>query len=72
MEGFNLGDVLYLIMLDCFVNGNFLNDVVLEMLEIKVDCNDLFVCYGGDFVGIENNLDYFFNLGVMVIWLNFI
>ena len=70
MEGFNSGDVLYLIMPDRFANGNPSNDVVPEMLEAKVDRNDPFARHGGDLAGIENNLDYLSNLGVTAIWLN--
>lgn len=53
MEGFNSGDVLYLIMPDRFANGNPSNDVVPEMLEAKVDRNDPFARHGGDLAGIE-------------------
>ena len=67
MEGFNSGDVLYLIMPDRFANGNPSNDVVPEMLEAKVDRNDPFARHGGDLAGIENNLDYLSNLGVTAI-----
>lgn len=70
VEGFNSGDVLYLIMPDRFANGNPSNDVVPEMLETKVDRNDPFARHGGDLAGIENNLDYLSNLGVTAIWLN--
>jgi tetratricopeptide (TPR) repeat protein len=70
VEGFNSGDVLYLIMPDRFANGNPSNDVVPEMLEAKVDRNDPFARHGGDLAGIENNLDYLSNLGVTAIWLN--
>lgn len=52
-KGFDVLDVLYLLMLDCFVNGNLDNDWIEGMVEYKVDCNDLNVCYGGDLVGIE-------------------
>ena len=70
VEGFNAGDVLYLIMPDRFANGNPSNDVVPGMLEAKVDRNDPFSRHGGDLAGIENNLDYLSNLGVTAIWLN--
>ena len=51
VEGFNSGDVLYLIMPDRFANGNPSNDVVPEMLEAKVDRNDPFARHGGDLAG---------------------
>ena len=70
IEGFNAGDVLYLIMPDRFANGDTSNDVVPGMLEAKVDRNDSFARHGGDIKGIENHLDYIANLGMTSIWLN--
>ena len=37
IEGFNSGDVLYLIMPDRFANGDSANDIIPGMLESKVD-----------------------------------
>lgn len=45
VEGFNSGDVLYLIMPDRFATESS-NDVVPEMLEAKVDRNDPFARHG--------------------------
>lgn len=70
VEGFNYGDVLYLIMPDRFANGNPANDIVPGMLEAKVDRNDPFARHGGDLAGITSHLDYLSNLGVTAIWLN--
>ncbi|GAE83575.1 alpha-amylase [Bacteroides reticulotermitis JCM 10512] len=69
-EGFNSGDVLYLIMPDRFANGIPANDLVPGMLEAKVDRNNSFARHGGDLKGIENHLDYIEDLGVTAIWLN--
>lgn len=70
VEGFNSGDVLYLIMPDRFANGDPSNDIVPGMLEARVDRNDPFARHGGDLKGIENHLDYISDLGVTAIWLN--
>lgn len=70
IEGFNSGDVLYLIMPDRFSNGDPTNDVVPGMLESKIDRNDLYARHGGDLKGIENHLDYISDLGATSIWLN--
>lgn len=70
VEGFNSGDVLYLIMPDRFANGNPSNDIVPGMLEARVDRTDQYARHGGDLKGIENHLDYINDLGVTAIWLN--
>lgn len=70
VEGFNAGDVLYLIMPDRFANGNPSNDIVPGMLEARVDRTDQYARHGGDLKGIENQLDYISDLGVTAIWLN--
>lgn len=69
-EGFNAGDVLYLIMPDRFANGDPNNDVIPGMLENKVDREGQYARHGGDFKGIMDNLDYISELGVTAIWLN--
>ena len=70
VKGFDASDVLYLIMPDRFANGNPDNDVVLGMLENKVNRNEQYGRHGGDLKGIENHLDYLEDLGVTAIWLN--
>ena len=69
-EGFDSGDVLYLIMPDRFANGDTSNDVIKGMRETKVDRNNPDARHGGDLKGIENHLDYIQDLGVTAIWLN--
>lgn len=66
-----LVDVMYFIILDCFVNGNFDNDVVVGMME-KFDCDFKGGCYGGDIQGIIDQLDYIDDMGFMVIWFNLV
>lgn len=70
IEGFNSGDVLYLIMPDRFSNGDPSNDKIPGMLENRVDREDLYARHGGDLKGIENHLDYISDLGATSIWLN--
>lgn len=70
VEGFNSGDVLYLIMPDRFANSDPSNDSIPGMLETNINRKDPFARHGGDFKGIENHLDYLTDLGVTSIWLN--
>lgn len=69
-EGFNSGDVLYLIMPDRFANGDTSNDKIAGMLDQNVDTQKQDARHGGDFKGIQNHLDYIDDLGVTAIWLN--
>lgn len=69
-EGFNSGDVLYLIMPDRFANGNLDNDIIEGMRSKKLDRDDQYERHGGDLRGIINNLDYIADLGMTAIWLN--
>ncbi|SHE38389.1 glycoside hydrolase family 13 protein [Dysgonomonas macrotermitis] len=68
--GFNSSDVLYLIMPDRFANGDPSNDVIKGMIDNKVDRKDQYGRHGGDFRGMENNLDYLADLGITAIWVN--
>lgn len=70
VEGFDAGDVLYLIMPDRFANGDTGNDVVPGMLETKADRGEQYARHGGDLAGIAGKLDYLSDLGVTAIWLN--
>lgn len=69
-EGFNSGDVLYLIMPDRFANGNPENDFVQGMRDTKVNRQDQYARHGGDFKGIEQQLGYISDLGITAVWLN--
>lgn len=48
--------------------GNPDNDRIEGMAEYKVDRNDPNARHGGDLAGIEQNLDYFTDLGVTALW----
>ncbi len=67
-KGFDASDALYLLMPDRFANGNPDNDQIEGMAEYKVDRNDPNARHGGDLAGIEQNLDYFTDLGVTALW----
>ena len=66
--GFDASDALYLLMPDRFANGNPDNDQIPGMAEYKVDRNDPNARHGGDLAGIEQNLDYFSDLGITALW----
>lgn len=66
--GFDASDALYLLMPDRFANGNPDNDNIAGMAPYKVDRNDPNARHGGDLAGIEQNLDYFTDLGVTALW----
>ena len=68
--GFSSSDVLYLMMPDRFANGDTSNDVIKGMKESKIDREDQYGRHGGDFKGIEKNMDYITDLGVTAIWFN--
>jgi len=62
-QGFSTQDVLYLLMPDRFANGDITNDG-------EIDRSNPNARHGGDFAGIEKNLEYIVDLGVTAIWLN--
>ncbi|MDR1091775.1 MAG: cyclomaltodextrinase N-terminal domain-containing protein, partial [Prevotella sp.] len=66
-KGFDAGDILYLIMPDRFANGDPSND---EIFGYPINRNNPSSRHGGDFKGIENNLDYLEQLGITTVWLN--
>jgi len=68
-KGFDMSDVIYLIMPDRFSNGNPQNDVIKGMPENVVNRSDPNGRHGGDLAGIQNHLDYLNNLGITAIWL---
>ena len=66
-QGFNSGDMIYLIMSDRFVDGDESNNTVEGMAEA---CNKESVHgrFGGDIQGIINSLDHIAKLGATAIW----
>ncbi len=66
--GFNSSDVIYLITLDRFANGNPKNDIHAEMKEKTMDRKHNYARHGGDIEGITNHLDYIYDMGFTAIW----
>jgi glycosidase len=67
-KGFDMSDVLYLIMPDRFANGNPKNDIIKKISPYKVDRADGSARHGGDLAGISKHMDYFTDLGVTALW----
>lgn len=67
-KGFSPDDVMYLIMIDRFSDGDQKNNDPLQSRGIY-DRNHKFYYHGGDLQGIINRLSYLKDLGVTAIWL---
>lgn len=67
-KGFDQSDVMYLIMVDRFSDGNSANNNIGDSLE-KFTSKDLNGRKGGDIEGITSKLDYLKELGVTSIWI---
>ena len=67
--GFDISDVLYMLMPDRFANGNPKNDVIKGMEDQLCDRNEPSLRHGGDLEGLRQHLDYFTDLGVTALWL---
>ena len=69
VQGVTAKDFIYLLIPDRFANGDPSNDVIADYRDRTSDRKDKFSRHGGDFKGIENQLDYFNQLGVTTLWL---
>lgn len=70
-QGFDAGDVLYLIMPDRFADGDSSNNVITSMKNpAAVNREDPNMRHGGDIAGIMKHLDYIDDLGVTAVWVN--
>jgi glycosidase len=69
-QGVNTKDFIYLIMPDRFSNGDESNDRIPGMRDQTLRRDTVFNRHGGDLKGIQNHLDYLFDLGVTTLWLN--
>lgn len=67
-QGFSPDDVMYLIMIDRFADGDQSNNNPPESKGIY-DRNNKFYYHGGDLQGIIDRLAYFKELGVNALWL---
>ena len=68
-KGFDISDVLYMLMPDRFANGNPKNDVIKGMEDQLCNRNKPSLRHGGDLEGLRQHLDYFTDLGVTALWL---
>lgn len=66
-QGFNAGDVLYLITPDRFANANTANDNLDGVVVNRKNPN---ARHGGDLQGVSEHLDYLKDLGITTVWLN--
>lgn len=69
-NGATSADLMYLIMPDRFSNGDPSNDRIKGMRDQSLRRDTVFNRHGGDLKGVENQLDYLYDLGVTAIWLN--
>ena len=70
-QGFDAGDVLYMVMPDRFANGDLSNDKVESMRNpVGADRSNLNRRHGGDLKGIMNHMEYLDTLGITALWLN--
>ena len=67
-QGFDIGDVLYLLMPDRFASGRNDNDQIKGMNTYVNDRTQPSLRHGGDMEGIRQHLDYFNELGVTALW----
>jgi glycosidase len=67
-RGFGRDDVMYLIMIDRFADGDTSNDELAD-LPGSYDRANPRAYHGGDFRGIRDHLDYLRDLGVTTLWL---
>jgi glycosidase len=65
-QGFSPADVMYLIMIDRFANGDSSNDHPAGTRDDDQSAPRGW--HGGDFRGIEQHLDYLQQLGVTTVW----
>ena len=68
-KGFDISDVLYMLMPDRFAQGAGHNPQVKGMRAYKEDRTQPSLRHGGDLNGIREHLDYFKELGVTALWL---
>lgn len=69
-KGITSSDLIYLIMPDRFSNDNTANDRIAGMRDQSLNRDTVFNRHGGDLQGVQNHLDYLYDLGVTAIWLN--
>lgn len=68
-QGVTAEDVIYLIMIDRFADGDQLNDNPRDAPAEANNRQNSRAFHGGDFRGIINHLPYFKELGITTLWL---
>lgn len=68
-NGFDSGDLMYLVLPDRFSNGDSKNDIVKGYSD-KTDRQAPGTRHGGDIQGVINHLDYISDMGYTALWLN--
>lgn len=68
-EGINTDDVIYLIMIDRFADGDSSNDAPADAPAEANDRHNPRAYHGGDLRGIINHLAFLKELGVTALWL---
>jgi glycosidase len=66
--GFDISDVLYLLMPDRFAQGSHHQPQIKGMNRYKEDRTAPSLRHGGDLEGLMEHLDYFTDLGVTALW----
>ena len=67
-NGFDISDVLYLLMPDRFAQGANHQKQIKGLRNYKEDRNAPSLRHGGDLEGLQQHLDYFNELGVTALW----
>ena len=67
-KGFDISDVLYLLMPDRFAQGPNHQKQMAGMRSYREDRNEPSLRHGGDLEGLRQHLDYFNELGVTALW----
>jgi len=68
-QGITTDDVIYLIMIDRFADGNSSNDAPAGSPREANDPQNARAFHGGDLRGVINQLSYLKDLGITAIWL---
>ena len=67
-RGFDISDVLYLLMPDRFAQSEGHKSLVPGLRQYREDRNAPSLRHGGDLEGLRQHLDYFNELGVTALW----
>ncbi|WP_027455233.1 alpha-amylase family glycosyl hydrolase [Xylanibacter brevis] len=67
-RGFDISDVLYLLMPDRFAQGTHHQSQVKGLRQYREDRQAPSLRHGGDLEGLREHLDYFNELGVTALW----